>query len=54
MLRISEVLGLKWKNILWDRGIIAIRQTFVHLNIQDGAKTKLSWLSGKWRSSVPR
>jgi integrase len=42
MLRISEVLGLKWKNILWDRGIIAIRQTFVHLNIQDGAKTKLS------------
>jgi integrase len=41
-LRISEALGLKWRNILWDRGLIAIRETFVHLNIQDGAKTKLS------------
>jgi len=41
-LRISEALGLKWRNILWGRGLIAIRETFVHLNIQDGAKTKLS------------
>jgi integrase len=41
-LRISEALGLKWKDILWDRGLIAIRRTFVHLNVQEGAKTKLS------------
>ena len=41
-LRISEALGLKWKDVLWERCLIAIRQTFVHLNIQDGAKTKLS------------
>ena len=41
-LRISEALGLKWRDILFDKGRIAIRQTFVHLAIQDGAKTKLS------------
>jgi integrase len=41
-LRSSEALGLKWRNILWKRRMIAIRQTFVHSNIQDGAKTKLS------------
>jgi integrase len=41
-LRISEALGLKWRDILWDRGLIAIRRTCVHNNIQDGAKTKLS------------
>ena len=41
-LRISEALGLKWRDILWDRGLIAIRQTFVHFNLQEGAKTKLS------------
>ena len=41
-LRISEALGLRWRNILWDRGLIAIRDTFVHLNMQEGAKTKLS------------
>jgi integrase len=41
-LRISETLGLKWRNILWDRGLIAIKQTFVHFNVQVGAKTKLS------------
>ena len=41
-LRISEALGLKWRDILWNRGLIAIRQTCVHNNIQDGAKTKLS------------
>jgi integrase len=41
-LRISEALGLRWRNILWDRGLIAIRETFVHLNIQNGGKTKLS------------
>ncbi len=41
-LRISEALGLRWRDVLWERGLIAIRQTFVHLNIQQGAKTKLS------------
>jgi integrase len=41
-LRISEALGLRWRDILWERGLIAIRQTFVHLKMQDGAKTKLS------------
>jgi len=41
-LRISEALGLKWRDILFDKGLIAIRQTFVHLSIQPGAKTKLS------------
>lgn len=41
-LRISEALGLRWKDVLWERGLIAIRQAFVHLNIQQGAKTKLS------------
>ncbi|MGA8505872.1 MAG: hypothetical protein WB762_09705 [Candidatus Sulfotelmatobacter sp.] len=40
--RISEALGLKWRDIPFDKGWIAIRQTFVHLGIQDGAKTKLS------------
>jgi len=41
-LRISEALGLRWRNILWGRGLISIRETFVHFNMQDGAKTKLS------------
>ena len=41
-LRISEALGLRWRNVLWDRGLIAIRETFVHFNMQEGAKTKLS------------
>ena len=41
-LRISEALGLKWYDILWQRRLIAIRQTFVHFNLQNGAKTKLS------------
>jgi integrase len=41
-LRISEALGLRWRNILWDRGLIAVRETFVHFAMQQGAKTKLS------------
>ena len=41
-LRISESLGLRWRNILWNRGLVAIRETFVHFNLQNGAKTKLS------------
>ena len=49
-LRISEALGLKWRDILFDKGRIAIRQTFVHLGIQDGAKTKLS----RSRVEVPK
>lgn len=40
--RISEALGLKWKDILWERRVIAIRQTFVHSRLQEGAKTKAS------------
>lgn len=49
-LRISEALGLRWKNILWDRNIIKITETFVHLNLQNGAKTKFS----AGRVEVPR
>jgi integrase len=41
-LRASEALGLRWRSILWDRGLIAIRETFVHFVMQEGAKTKLS------------
>jgi integrase len=41
-LRISEALGLKWSAILWDRAQIRIRETWVHGNLQPGAKTKLS------------
>ena len=40
--RISEALGLRWRDILWERAMITIRQSFVHFTIQDGAKTKLS------------
>jgi integrase len=40
--RISEALGLCWRDILWERAMISIRQTCVHNVIQDGAKTKLS------------
>jgi integrase len=49
-LRISEALGLRWKDILFERGMVVIRQTFVHSAIQDGAKTKLS----RSRVEVPR
>jgi len=49
-LRISEALGLRWKDILWERGVLVIRQTFVHSAIQDGAKTKLS----RSRVEVPK
>ena len=41
-LRISEALGLRWRDVLWSRGQIAIRKTYVHNRLQDGAKTKLS------------
>ena len=41
-LRISKALGLRWRNILWDRGLIAIRETFVHFKMQPGANIKLS------------
>lgn len=45
-MRISEALGLRWVDVLWEKGQIKIRQTYVHNIMQDGAKTKLS------RSSV--
>lgn len=35
-LRISEALGLKWRDILWSKGLIAMRRTFVHFHLQDG------------------
>lgn len=41
-LRISEALGLRWRAILWDRAQISIRESWVHGNLQEGAKTKLS------------
>lgn len=41
-IRTSEMLGLRWSDILWDRSKIRIKQTYVHGNIQPGAKTKLS------------
>jgi integrase len=41
-IRASEMLGLCWSDILWERSEIKIKQTFVHGKIQQGAKTKLS------------
>ena len=41
-IRSSEMLGLRWCDILWNRSEMKIRQTFVHGKIQPGAKTKLS------------
>jgi integrase len=41
-LRISEALGLQWRDILWDKGYARIRQTYVHSTLQEGAKTRLS------------
>jgi hypothetical protein len=41
-LRMSEALGLRWMDILWEKGQIKIRQTFVHNVLQEGAKTRLS------------
>jgi integrase len=41
-IRASELLGLRWSDIVWGRSEIKIRQTYVHGNIQAGAKTKLS------------
>jgi integrase len=32
-IRASEMLGLRWSDILWDRAEIRIRQTYVHGNI---------------------
>jgi integrase len=41
-LRISEALGLRWVDILWEKGQIKIRQTYVHSVMEIGAKTRLS------------
>jgi hypothetical protein len=38
-IRASEMLGLRWDDILWERSEIKIKQTFVNGNIQGGAKT---------------
>lgn len=46
-LRISEALGLRWCDLLYDKSEIRIRQTYVYGTMQDGAKTKAS------KSSVP-
>jgi integrase len=40
--RISEALGLRWRDIVWDKGCARIRQTYVHSTVQEGAKTRLS------------
>jgi integrase len=40
--RISEALGLRWRDIVWDKGYARIRQTYVHATLQEGAKTRLS------------
>jgi integrase len=41
-LRMSEALGLRWIAILWKKGQIKIRQTYVHNVMQHGAKTRAS------------
>src|SRR5579864_242033 len=46
--RISEALGLQWRDIFWDRALASIRQTLVHGEIQDGAKTG----SRRWQRAV--
>jgi integrase len=40
--RISEALGLRWRDIVWDKSYARIRQTYVHSTLQEGAKTRLS------------
>jgi integrase len=40
--RISEALGLRWRDIVWDKGYARIRQTYVRATLQEGAKTRLS------------
>ena len=40
--RISEALGLRWRDIVWDKGYARIRRTYVHSTMQEGAKTRLS------------
>ncbi len=41
-LRMSEALGLRWMDILFEKGLIKIRRTYVHNMMQDGAKTRAS------------
>ena len=36
--RISEALGLQWRDILWDKGYARIRQMYVHSTVQEGRK----------------
>jgi integrase len=51
-LRMSEALGLQWTDILFERGLIKIRQTYVHNVMQDGAKTRASKSVGGNASSA--
>jgi len=41
-LRISEALGLRWQDVVFGKGIIRIRRTYVHNVMQEGAKTRAS------------
>ena len=40
--RQSELLGLCWSDILWERSEIRLKETFVHGNHPTGRRTKLS------------
>lgn len=41
-LRISEALGLRWSDLIYDRNEIRLRRAYVHGNLQEGLKTKAS------------
>jgi len=41
-LRMSEALGLRWQDVVFGKGIIRIRRTYVHNVMQEGAKTRAS------------
>lgn len=41
-MRQSEALGLRWDCVLWEKGEIRIRQSYVHGKMQNGAKTRAS------------
>ncbi len=49
-LRMSDALGLRWVDILFEKGLIKIRRTYVHYVLQDGAKTRASKTSVEMHS----
>jgi len=49
-LRMSDALGLRWVDILFEQGLIKIRRTYVHYVLQDGAKTRASKTSVEMHS----